>query len=69
MDHIKPTKTQPNPNLSTEHQAEGDARRPRDVLDRDANRASESGATIPDDYDEHAQSRKLRGGDKPMTTD
>ena len=30
----KPTETQPRPNISTEHQNEGDARRPSDVLDR-----------------------------------
>ena len=28
------TETQPNPNLSTEHQRDGDARRPSDTLDR-----------------------------------
>jgi hypothetical protein len=28
------TETQPNPNISTEHQREGDARRPSDTLDR-----------------------------------
>lgn len=32
---IKPTETQPSPNLSTEHQRAGDARRPSDTLDRD----------------------------------
>ena len=47
-----PTETQPNPNVSTEHQKEGDARRPRDVLDRDdVKRDPDSGNTIPDDYD------------------
>lgn len=34
-DDIKPTETQPAPNLSTEHQRDGDARRPSDTLDRD----------------------------------
>ena len=29
-----PTQTQPDPNISTEHQREGDARRPSDSLDR-----------------------------------
>lgn len=44
------TSTQPNPNLSTEHQKEGDARHPRDILDRDdVRRDPESGAPIPDD--------------------
>ena len=28
------TETQPNPNISTEHQRDGDARRPSDTLDR-----------------------------------
>ena len=34
-DTSKPTETQPAPNISTEHQAPGDARRPADKLDRD----------------------------------
>lgn len=34
-DDIKPTETQPAPNISTEHQAPGDARRPGDKLDRE----------------------------------
>lgn len=56
MEPVNPTKTQPSPNISTEHQNEGDARRPRDVLDRDdAKRDPVSGATIPDDYDPEAQ--------------
>ena len=29
------TETQPKPNISTEHQASGDARRPSDTLDKD----------------------------------
>lgn len=29
------TETQPRPNISTEHQAAGDARRPSDTLDKD----------------------------------
>ncbi|MFC3579437.1 hypothetical protein [Sphingomonas hylomeconis] len=33
-DTSKPTETQPAPNISTEHQAPGDARRPGDTLDR-----------------------------------
>ena len=31
---IKPTTDQPSPNISTEHQEDGDARRPSDTLDR-----------------------------------
>lgn len=34
MTEVKPTNTQPRPNISTEHQEEGDARRPSDTLDR-----------------------------------
>lgn len=34
-DDIKPTETQPAPNISTEHQRDGDARLPSDTLDRD----------------------------------
>ena len=39
----RPTQTQPNPNISTEHQELGDARRPDDSLDR----GEESEETIP----------------------
>ena len=39
----RPTQTQPAPNISTEHQEQGDARRPDDSLDR----GEESGETIP----------------------
>lgn len=42
---IKPTETQPAPDISTEHQREGDARRPSDTLDRDRPREE------PEDYD------------------
>jgi hypothetical protein len=35
-DPIKPTATTKQPNLSTEHQNEGDARRPSDTLNKDA---------------------------------
>lgn len=34
-DPIKPTATTKQPNLSTEHQNEGDARRPSDTLNKD----------------------------------
>lgn len=33
-DDIKPTELTENPNLSTEHQRDGDGRRPSDTLDR-----------------------------------
>jgi hypothetical protein len=56
MSDQKPTKTQPNPNISTEHQNEGDARRPSDVLDRkNVKRDPDSGAPIPSDFDPDAQ--------------
>ena len=42
-DDIKPTETQPAPNLSTEHQKDGDARRPSDTLDRDQDDAVDDG--------------------------
>lgn len=42
-DAIKPTTETRNPNLSTEHQKEGDARRPSEHLDKDQT----SGETIP----------------------
>jgi hypothetical protein len=35
---IRPTATQRRPNISTEHQDEGDARRPSDTLDREPKR-------------------------------
>jgi hypothetical protein len=35
--------TQPQPNLSTEHQRQGDAKRPSDQLDRDQPPASDDG--------------------------
>jgi hypothetical protein len=34
MDDTKPTEVTDKPNLSTEHQRDGDARRPSDTLDR-----------------------------------
>ncbi|WP_425230684.1 hypothetical protein [Sphingomonas sp.] len=42
-DPIKPTTATDHPNLSTEHQQEGDARRPSDLLDK----GQESEETIP----------------------
>lgn len=41
---IKPTTETDNPNLSTEHQREGDARRPSETLDRGQPKPEE---TIP----------------------
>ncbi|SEM81892.1 hypothetical protein SAMN05192583_1356 [Sphingomonas gellani] len=42
-DSIKPTTKTDNPNLSTEHQGKGDARRPNERLDKDR----ESSEAIP----------------------
>ncbi len=42
-DTIKPTTTQPAPNISTEHQDTGDARRPGDTLDREQPPAEDDG--------------------------
>ncbi|WP_419808256.1 hypothetical protein [Sphingomonas sp.] len=42
-DAIKPTTETEKPNLSTEHQQQGDARRPSDLLDK----GQEDGETIP----------------------
>ena len=39
----KPTRTQPAPNISTEHQDKGDARRPNDTLDRGRKPADDGG--------------------------
>ncbi len=50
MDPIKPTTETDRPNLSTEHQNEGDARRPSDTLDRGQTDAADNpdrGETIP----------------------
>jgi len=41
-DDNKPTQTQPNPNISTEHQETGDARRPGETLDRDQGPSEET---------------------------
>ena len=40
---IKPTTETHAPNLSTEHQKEGDARRPSDQLDRQQGRGEDDG--------------------------
>lgn len=42
-DDYKPTETQPAPNLSTEHQKAGDARRPGETLDRDQSPPEDDG--------------------------
>jgi hypothetical protein len=42
-----PTEVTKNPNVSTENQPEGSARRPSDTLDREPDRDPESGGSIP----------------------
>lgn len=44
-DPIKPTTTTEKPNLSTEHQRDGDARRPSDTLGKD--QVSHEGENAP----------------------
>ncbi len=46
-DPIKPTTETDRPNLSTEHQHDGDARRPSDTLDRGQDQQPDEGETIP----------------------
>jgi hypothetical protein len=46
-----------SPNLSTENQPEGAARRPSDTLDREPKRDPRSGGSIPDDYDPNTNTR------------
>lgn len=46
-DPIKPTTETDRPNLSTEHQRDGDARRPGDTLDKDQASDGTQGETIP----------------------
>jgi hypothetical protein len=53
-----PTGTTRNPNISTENQPEGAARRPSDTLDREPKRDPLSGGSIPDDYDPQTMTRE-----------
>ncbi len=64
-DDAKPTQTQPNPNISTEHQKEGDARRPSDTLDREPKRDPVSGAAIPSNYNPETMTRVGEEGNAP----
>ena len=52
-----PTEKTRNPNVSTENQPEGSARRPSDTLDREPKRDPESGASIPADYNPQSGTR------------
>ena len=60
--HI-PTEVTRNPNISTENQPEGAARRPSDTLDREPKRDPDSGGSIPDDYDPDTMTRLGEEGD------
>lgn len=52
-----PTEKTKGPNLSTENQPEGAARRPSDTLDREPRRDPESGASILEDYNPESGTR------------
>jgi len=52
-----PTEVSDRPNISTENQPKGAARRPSDTLDRDPKRDPESGAPIPENYDPETNTR------------
>ncbi len=52
-----PTQKTMNPNISTENQPEGAARRPSDTLDREPKRDPESGGSIPADYNPETGTR------------
>lgn len=46
-----------NPNISTENQPEGAARRPSDTLDREPERDPKSGGAIPSNYNPETMTR------------
>ncbi len=52
-----PTEKTKNPNISTENQPEGAARRPSDTLDREPERDPESGGSISADYNPESGTR------------
>jgi len=52
-----PTEKTDRPNISTENQPEGAARRPSDTLDRKPKRDPVSGGSISDDYNPAAGTR------------
>ncbi len=52
-----PTEVTRVPNISTENQPEGAARRPSDTLNREPKRDPESGGSIPADYDPQSGTR------------
>lgn len=58
-----PTEATRNPNLSTENQPDGAARRPSDTLDREPKRDPASGGSIPSDYNPASGTRIGEEGD------
>lgn len=52
-----PTETVTRPNISTENQPTGAARRPSDTLDREPKRDPLSGGSIPSNYDPQTLTR------------
>jgi hypothetical protein len=53
-----PTEKTRRPNISTENQPEGAARRPSDTLDREPTRDPVSGGAISSDYNPDAMTRR-----------
>ncbi|HKY80559.1 MAG TPA: hypothetical protein VJM09_03715 [Sphingobium sp.] len=53
-----PTQQTRAPNISTENQPEGSARRPSDTLDREPDRDPQSGGAIPSNYDPDTMTRR-----------
>lgn len=53
-----PTQQTRNPNISTENQPEGSARRPSDTLDREPDRDPLSGGAIPSNYNPQTMTRR-----------
>lgn len=58
-----PTEKTRAPNISTENQPKGAARRPSDTLDREPKRDPESGGSIPADYNPQTGTRIGEEGD------
>ena len=58
-----PTEQTRNPNISTENQPEGAARRPSDTLDREPARDPVSGGAVPSDYNPATMTRREEEND------
>ncbi|WP_022683890.1 hypothetical protein [Sphingobium bisphenolivorans] len=57
-DRPLPTEHTRAPNISTENQPEGSARRPSDTLDREPERDPQSGGAIPSNYNPETMTRR-----------